>query len=92
MNYWLNLKIDCTKQVCTCLECQQNNLKEPHYVDFTNIILKFPFSHRALDIVGPFETASSGATQCLTCMCLLTGFLFTVPITDKRAKAVANAY
>ena len=25
-------------------------------------------------------------------MCLLTGFLFTVPITDKRAETVVNAY
>ena len=25
-------------------------------------------------------------------MCLLTGFLFTVPITDKRAEMVVNAY
>ena len=25
-------------------------------------------------------------------MCLLTGFLFTVPVTDKRAEMVVNAY
>ena len=25
MYYWPNLKRDCTKQVCTCLECQQKN-------------------------------------------------------------------
>ena len=62
MYNWPNLKRDCTKQVRTCLECQQNNLKEPHYVDFTNVITKFPFSHISLDIVGLFEMASSGAT------------------------------
>ena len=67
-------------------------MKEPHYVDFTNVIPKFPFSHVALDIVGPLETTSCSATQCLTCMCLLTGFLFTVPVTDKRAEMVVNAY
>ena len=92
MYYWPNLKRDCTKQVCTCLKCQQNNLKEPHYIDFTNIIPKFPLSQVALNIMGPFETASSGATCFLTCMCLLAGFLFTVPITDKRAEMVVNAY
>ena len=61
-------------------------------MDFTNVILKFPFSYIALDLIDPFKTASSGATQCLTCMCLLTGFLFTVPIADKKAETVINAY
>ena len=56
MYYWPNLKRDCTKQVRTCLECQQNNLKEPHYVDFTNVIPKFPFSHISLDILGPLDS------------------------------------
>ena len=87
--YWPNLKWDCTKQVWTCLECQQKYLKEPHYV---NVIPKFPFSHISLDIVGPFEMTSSSATWCFTCMCILTEFLFTVPITDKRAGMVVNAY
>ena len=45
-----------------------------------------------MDLIGPFETTSNGATRCLTCMCLPTGFLFTVPIPDKRAETVINAY
>ena len=45
-----------------------------------------------MDLIGPFETTSNGATRCLMCMCLLTGFLFTVPIPDKRAEMVINAY
>ena len=92
MYYWPQLKWDCTRHVRTCIECQQNNLKEPHYVDFTNTIVKFPFSYIAMDLIGPFETTNNGATRCLTCMCLLTGFLFTVPIPDKRAETVINAY
>ena len=81
--YWPQLKRDCTRHVQTCTECQQNNLKELHYVDFSNAIPKFPFSYIAMDLIGPFETTSDGATRCLTCMCLLTGFLFTVLIPDK---------
>ena len=45
-----------------------------------------------MDLIGPFETTSDGATRCLTCMCLLMGFLFTVPIPDKWAETVINAY
>ena len=63
-------------------------LKRTHYVDFSNTIPKFPFSYVAMDLIGPFETTSNGATRCLMCMCLLTGFLFTVPIPDKRAEMV----
>ena len=90
--YWPQLKRDCSTHIRTCVECQQNNLKEPHYVDFSNTIPKFPFSYIAMDLIGPFETTSNGATRCLTCMCLLTGFLFTVPIPDKRAETVINTY
>ena len=92
MYYWPQLKRDCTRHVQTCVECQQNNLKEPHYVDFPNTVPKFPFSYIAMDLIGPFETTSNCATRCLMCMCLLTGFLFTVPIPDKRAETVINAY
>ena len=92
MYYWPQLKRDCTRHVRTCVECQQNNLKEPHYIDFSYTIPKFPFSYIAMDLIGPFEITSNGATRCLTCMCLLTGFLFTVPIPDKRAEKVINAY
>ena len=90
--YWKGLKRDCVTHVRTCPECQAVTLKQPHYVDHTTKIPQYPMACIAMDLIGPFDRSSTGCNRCLTCICLLTGFLFCAPIPDKETETVVQAY
>ena len=48
--------------------------------------------HLYMDLIGPFPTTEEGNTYCLTACCALTDYLFCIPICNKEAKTVVQAY
>ena len=46
----------------------------------------------AIDTIGKLPTTSSGNRYTLTCIDLLTSYVISVPIPDKTAKSVVEAY
>ena len=49
-------------------------------------------AHIAMDLIGPYLPTTRGNEYILSCMDLLTHFLFLVPIPDKQVETVATAY
>ena len=46
----------------------------------------------AIDLLGPYLPTSRGNEQILSCMDLLTHYLYLVPIKDKQAETIVTAY
>ena len=55
-------------------------------------IPKYPMALIAVDLMGPYLPTTQGNEYILSCMDLLTHFLFLVPIPDKQAETVVTAY
>ena len=48
--------------------------------------------HLYMNLIGPFPTTEEGNTYCLTACCALTYYLFCIPIPNKEAESVVQAY
>ena len=90
--FWKNMRTAVTTFVRNCSACNRVTLKEPKYVDSMNVIPRYPMANIAIDLLGPFLPTSRGNERILTCMDLLTHYLFLVPIPDKQAETVVKAY
>ena len=55
-------------------------------------IPKVPFVCIAIDAIGKLPTTSSGNRYALTCIDLLTSYIIAVPMPDKTAESVVEAY
>ena len=55
-------------------------------------IPKVPFTCIAIATIGKLPTTSSGNRFALTCIDLLTSYIIAVPVPDKTAKSVVEAY
>ena len=90
--FWKNLRTNVNTFVRNCSACNRACLKEPKYVDFTNVIPWFPMANIAIDLLGPYLPTTQGNERILSCMDLLTHYIFLVPIPDKQAETVIKAY
>ena len=90
--FWKNLRADVNRYVKNCSACNKACLKEPKYVDFTNVIPQFPMANIAIDLLGPYLPTSRGNERILSCMDLLTHYLYLVPIKNKQANIIVTAY
>ena len=52
----------------------------------------FPMANIAIDLLGPFLPTSRGNERILSCMDLLTHYLYLVPVKDKQAQTIITAY
>ena len=55
-------------------------------------IPKVPFAGVAIDMIGKLPVTTSGNKYALTCIDLLTSYVIAVPIPDKTAESVVEAY
>ena len=91
--WWPTLNKDVEYWVKTCIECQaakvvrHNKPKIGFYPSFTE---RFQFVH--MDLVGPLNITSEDNKYILTAKDRGTGYLVTVPIKDKRAQTIRNAF
>ena len=76
-----------------CRECvlqNQGNSEQP-FGHFT--ALEGPMQFICMDLVGPIQpTTSKGNRFCMTVMDMLTGYTIAVPIRDKTAESICQAY
>ena len=82
VKYHINNFITCSKNLSNTLYHPQLHLKIP----------KVPFTCIGIDAIGKLSTTSSGNKYALTCINLLTSYVVAVPMPDKTAESIVEAY
>ena len=91
--YWKGMKSFIATYVKRCDLCRQHNATATRYVKGTFEIPKAPMDFISMDLIGEFYPPSSqGNRYALTVICMLTGWVWCIPIPDKTANAVLKAY
>ena len=93
MYYWPGMKSEVFKHCKTCKECMLQNQANTS-VEFKHFkVPEVPMQLICMDLVGPISPVTSrGNRFILTCIDMLTGFMIAVPIKDKTANTVCDAY
>ena len=93
MYYWPGMKSEVFKHCKTCKECMLQNQANTSG-EFKHFkVPKVPMQLICMDLVGPiYPVTSRGNRFILTCIDMLTGFAIAVPIKDKMASTVCDAY
>ena len=76
----------------SCQECQQVTIKESQYMNLHLPIPQFPMSFVSMDLLGPYCNTEQGNQYALTVICMLTYYVFMMPIRSKSTKEVIKAY
>ena len=91
--YWKGMKSFIATYVKRCDLCRQHNATATHYVKGAFEIPKAPMDFISMDLIGEFYPPSTrGNRYALTIICMLTGWVWCIPIPDKTANAILKAY
>jgi transposase InsO family protein len=91
--YWQNMKLQIRRHVRGCATCQKHNPNPVSYQKLHFRVPQTPMQFISMDLIGEFHPPSSkGNRFALTVICMLTGFTTVVPIPDKTADTVVQAY
>ena len=67
------------------------SLKEPQYISLHLPILIFPMSFISMDLVGPYRETENGNHYALVVICMVTNYVFMIPIRTKSTEEVIKA-
>ena len=91
--YWKGLKPSVVRHVQRCYHCQQRNKQVVKYATLHFDVASFPMQFISMDLIGEFHPPTSkGKKYALTVICMLTGYVFCVPLKTKTAEEVLQAY
>ena len=81
------------KHIKNCDICQRRNLQVVPYAKLHFDTATFPMVFISMDLIGEFYPPSKlGYRYALTVICMLTGYVFCVPLKTKQAAEVLQAY
>ena len=90
--YWKGIKNDVYKYIKQCPNCVKHTLNTVKYEPGHFKVPTLPMQFIAMDTIGDYPETSRGNKYALTAVCMLTGYTFCIPLPNKRADTVANAY
>ena len=90
--WWKGMWRDIKYHIGNCITCSKNLPNISCHPQLHLEIPKVPFICIAIDTIGKLPTTSSGNRYALTCIDLLTSYIIAVPMPDKTAESVAEAY
>ena len=91
--YWKGLKPSVEKHVKRCYQCQRRNRQVVKYAKLHFDVATFPMQFISMDLIGEFHPPTSRKHRyALTVICMLTGYVFYVPLQTKTAEEVIQAY
>ena len=91
--YWKGLKLSVEKHIKRCYQCQRRNRQVVKYAKLHFDVATFPMQFISMDLIGDFHPPTSRKHRyALTVICMLTGYVFCVPLQTKTAEEVIQAY
>ena len=91
--YWKGLRPDVIRHVKRCVVCRKYNSASPRYNKGTFQAPAAPMDFISMDLIGEFHPPSShGNKYGLTVICMLSGWTWCIPIPNKTAPVVVQAY
>ena len=91
--YWKGLKPSIEKHVRMFYQRQRRNKQVVKYATLHLDVATFPMQFISMDLIGKFHPPTSRKHQyALTVICMLTGYVFCVPLKTKTAEEVIQAY
>ena len=89
---WKGMRRDVKYHINNCIMCSKNLPNTSYNPHLYLEIPKLPFACIAIDTIGKLPTTSSGNKYALTCIDLLTSYVIVVPMLDKTAESIVEAY
>ena len=83
---------DIKYHIGNCTTCSKNLPNMSCHPQFHLEIPKVPFVCITIDTIGKLPNTSSGNRYALTCIDLLTSYKLAMPMPDKTAASVVEAY
>ena len=91
--YWKGLKPSVTKHIQRCYQCHRRNKQVVKYATLHFDVATFPMQFISMDLIGEFHPPTTkGKRYALTVICMLTGYVFCIPLKTKTAEEVLQAY
>ena len=79
--YWKGMKASITKHIKNCDVCQKCNLQVVPYAKLHLDAATFSMEFISMDLIGElYPPSRSGHKYALTVICMLTGYVFCVPL------------
>ena len=89
--YWKGLSVE--KHIKMCYQCQRRNKQVVKYATLHFDVATFPMQLISMDLIGEFHPPTSRKHQyALTVICMLTGYVFCVPLKTKTSEEGIQAY
>ena len=91
--YWKGLKPSVVKHIKMCYQCQRRNRHVIKYATLHFDVATFPMQFISMDLIGEFHPPTAKNNRyALTVICMLTGYIFCVPLKTKTTEEVIQAY
>ena len=90
--WWKGMQRDINYHISNCITCSKNLPNISCHPQLNLETPKVPFTCIAINTIGKLPTTSSGNRYALTCIDLLTSYVIAVPMLDKTAESVVEAY
>ena len=90
--WWKGMRRDVKNHINSCITCFKNPPNTSHHLQLHLEIPKIPFACIAINTVGKLPVTTSGNRYALTCIDLLTSYVIAVPMLDKTAVSIVEAY
>ena len=86
------MRLEVKNHINICITCSKNLPNTAHHPQLHLEIPKVPFACIAIDTIGKLPTTFSGNRYTLTCIDLLTSYIIAIPIPNKAAESMVEAY
>ena len=91
--YWTGMRPEVTRYIKQCKLCRTHNSASVRYVKGTFKVPEAPMDFISMDLIGKFNPPSSqGNKFTLTVICMLSSWMWCIPIVDKSAPVIVQAY